>query len=947
MYRPGVAKVYVARRVLLSWTALGLDVTAEILDFLDSEGLEEPGRSTALYHLVCELVRSGQFSVPNYIQWLIARGGIVKGQDVSPEGTCGTRLLVELPTHALTHSQRTLRAGMLRRASFYVDDEAKDTETAIRCLQSTLGMPTEPGTDEMLPRKPLSLNKLSKRIALSSRTLKAEVGSWLRNSLVANLEQASKNGQRGPEISPSTFNALRTIFEAAGDFAMLADVLKSISRVSSVDILASCADTLNRHLSVFAALGVGKDLFDTFHESLKSITEEQGIGARPLLASLASLAPRIPNLENLAAQLGRDLAQSDRNNPVDACSPVSDNMGARLQDNDSDLHEEIEKHLTSGTTIDHNTMDRFFQLVTTRLQNSWGRSTDTQRAYSLLLARLRVFEPQLFDSFMAKWVSRIRSVPDRPSILQIFPVLVSVGCLSIPLILASTFADPSTAAGNGPARAAASNPAVTLQLIQMTYRTRYIQEVLEFVMTPPLPDSLLAAEECYRIAILQEQAQRENSNDVLAVIKLALAEYSFCRDRNDTGALPLDGPATKDRLIGLLRSLALKDTSGVSKALAIKSPDPLVGNFIEFLATKLLIPTADESSEVTFDQVLELTNEFTLPFCQLKLSLSLAQGDQNSQDAADRLQSHLEHFTKAMDNAIDAKNITWTGILPSLSPEITHHLKNSAQSRFLGLLPSATNPAPAERTLEQNLQMAENLLSVIDAIIRGGSMGRPPQLVPAIIDKLGDLWEALVSADGETKAAVVNHWLPSLLTFITLHTATFDTSRAGNEVNAKALIIFCGILQELDVVQGPGIDPGSAKALSDRIFDLSLLLVDNIADDARAHCVRAVKEAGGSDARLRYIFSFARPPAEHLMLSHGDKQGAEPATRGPGRGSAPIPGAGLLLGTPASVWGQGPVGPERLSAFHFRRWEMLNEPTPNIGENDTALSLGLFEARKV
>jgi mediator of RNA polymerase II transcription subunit 12 len=55
-----------------------------------------------------------------------------------------------------------------------------------------------------------------------------------------------------------------------------------------------------------------------------------------------------------------------------------------------------------------------------------------------------------------------------------------------------------------------------------------------------------------------------------------------------------------------------------------------------------------------------------------------------------------------------------------------------------------------------------------------------------------------------------------------------------------------------------------------------------------------------------------------------------------------------LLGTPAALWGfDRGLGGERLSVFQYRRWETLSEPTPNVGENDTALSLGLFEARKV
>jgi mediator of RNA polymerase II transcription subunit 12 len=37
---------------------------------------------------------------------------------------------------------------------------------------------------------------------------------------------------------------------------------------------------------------------------------------------------------------------------------------------------------------------------------------------------------------------------------------------------------------------------------------------------------------------------------------------------------------------------------------------------------------------------------------------------------------------------------------------------------------------------------------------------------------------------------------------------------------------------------------------------------------------------------------------------------------------------------------------EKLAPFPLRRWEMLGEPTPNVGENDTSLSLTLFDARR-
>jgi hypothetical protein len=37
----------------------------------------------------------------------------------------------------------------------------------------------------------------------------------------------------------------------------------------------------------------------------------------------------------------------------------------------------------------------------------------------------------------------------------------------------------------------------------------------------------------------------------------------------------------------------------------------------------------------------------------------------------------------------------------------------------------------------------------------------------------------------------------------------------------------------------------------------------------------------------------------------------------------------------------------KLWPYSLRNWELLEEPTPNIGVNDTAVSLGLFQARKV
>ncbi|KAK1758597.1 mediator of RNA polymerase II transcription subunit 12 [Echria macrotheca] len=938
LYRPGIAKVFVSSRIFKHWNSLGLDSTATILRFLDTDALEEQGQKDALYHLVCELARCKVFSVPRYIRWLVAGGGLRDPRDVLPEAPAAKRLLVELPIHALTDEHKNMRAGMLRRASYRVSDESKNTDMAIGYLKQALGLPIEED-DPILQRKPVALSKLAKRIGAGSRSLKAEIGCWIRNGFVLSGDSKGKGPaeEQGPERLPETFQAVRTVLEAAEDFSMLAEVLKSLAWQCNVETLSAAADTINRHFFAFSALGIAKPLFENLRKRLQSLAREQQNSIRPLLASLACLASRIPGNKELAVQLQKDLAMVDRHNPVDACSPVSDSMALRLQDDDVNLQEEIEKNLASGTSLDRNTMDRLFQRIVQRLQSCWGKADDNQRAYSRLLTRLRIFDTQHFDSVMTKWLCYVRTLRNRPSILRIYPLLVSVGCLTLPGIFATT-SEPTGGQGASMQRPPAPNPQGP-QVVQNTYRTRYMQEVLQLLLTPVQPDGLLAPEECYRFSILQDQASRENAKDMLGLIRLALAEYYHSRAQNDFENLPLDDLGVQDRLLGLIKQLVLKDAQGVARALVIRMQDSHVGDWIEYLTTKLLIPTADRDTQVTFDQVLERTNEFTLPFCQVKLLLSLASNDQNTPEGRGLQQSLLDLFVKAMDKAIDARNISWIGMLSCLSPEITHDVKNRAQVRFLDLLPSLRGTAPTDRTPDQCLLMARNLLSVIDAIIRGGSMGRQPQLVPVMVDKLADMWEVLASGDAEAKGLVVDGWLTLLLDLITLHTQTFDSSKQSNEVRSRALIVCAGLIQELDALHGPDTD---TRTLRNRVFDLACLLVDNVADESRAMCARALKDTT-SDPRIRYIFSFAPTPGENLMLSHKDRV-ATPAAATAARPGAPMGG---LLGTPGSLWGLDPPTTERLSVFHFKQWDILSEPTPNVGENDTSLSLGLFEARKV
>ncbi|KAI1392389.1 uncharacterized protein F4822DRAFT_127718 [Hypoxylon trugodes] len=910
LYRPGIAKIYIAAALLRSSSELDVDVTRSVLDFLDSDPLEETARKQLVYHLVSELSRSSHFSVPLYIQWLIARGGILNPVEAARDGPCATRLLVEIPLHCLSESMKNLRGTLLRRGSFSVDDEARDMALAISCVKSILSVPLDP-SDPLFNKKPMSLKKLTKRIDLSSRSLKTTIASWLSNDFITESTEIFSSGS-GVELPKPAFETVRTLLEAAEDYTMLENVLKSMAAYSNAELLACCVDTVNLHLPVFTSTGSAKSLFEIYYERLKTIIEEQGVGTRPLLASLANLAPRLAGIEEAAAQLQNDLIRIDRSSAADASSPLSDNMATQLQDAETELSEQIEK-LASYTSADRPTMERLFYAIVKKLQTYWGKDDERQRLCCILLTRLRVFDIQHFNELMKIWVQHLRKLTNRPYIAQLFPPLISSGCLSLAILFA-------TAARN-------QNQVSQSQPTGVGFASIYQQEVLQMLMMPFSPSPVMTSEDCYRFRIIQDHAKRDHARDLMPLIRGALAEYSASHNQQASIPQPLEDEQTEATLLELIRDLVLVDPSAASQIVSLKGPDPKLAALIETWTTKLLVPDGG-GGQKSFEQVLELANEFTLPFCQVKLSLNLATDELGGVEGSERIQSQFEQLSKALDNAIDANNIMWTGMLPSLSPDITQHMRNRAESRFLEIIPSLKNP-PEDALFHKDIHMAENLLTVIDSIFRGGSGSKVSPLSSSLVDKLADLWDILASKADEyalLKNAVLSHWLPLIFSYLTLYTSpsagAVDVSKlTGGEIRGRALIVLAGLVQELD--NYPTFNLGR------KAFDIALALVDGLPEEARLQCVRAVKDAT-ADPRIRYLFSFAPNPAEDFMLAHRDKPLLGPNER-----------RAMAMGMGASMI------PERLTPFVIRRWEILNEPTPNVGENDTSLSLTLFDARKI
>ncbi|TFA99025.1 Mediator of RNA polymerase II transcription subunit 12 [Trichoderma ghanense] len=955
-YRPGLARLYVAANLIKVWSTLRINVTATILEHMDTIPAGDGARKQMVYHLVTELVRTGQFLVSQYLQWLVARGACSHPSEIdSDDAPCTTRLLVHLPIRYLTEDQKDGRANLLRRAANYsTAEEASDISNSLMCVSHTLGLPVQ--GDAMAGRRPIPLRKLLPRILSSSKALQTAVGLHLRETVLRLVKSVQP-------ISLRMFSAIRTILEATQDFYALCDVLKLCSRTTNIEVLASCVDTVNLHLLVFYAQGGAERLFTIFFERLKAINQEQGLVSRPLLAALCFLSRRMPSRQELSKYLAHELTQSDRNNATDACSPISDNMVNPPSGADGEVSEQIEKLLASGNSIDHPTMNRLFGYIIRRLEAGWAKMDDNRRVHASLLTRLRLFDAQHFDKLMSDWVGRVRLLKSRQRLDAVFPLLIITDALPVSFLVGP--ASLTQAPPSGDAEAAAA----TVPDLATPGAVTYLQELLHLILSRLPADSDLSQEEAYRFGIYQRALQLNHYKGLLSLIRHAAVEYADLRARVGNAKLPLDDGTYRESVLDALRLLVVVHTADVTDAFSPKNIPPAGFRLIHEMISNLFQQEGHlgTPSAAAYDEILRLTNELTMPFCQIKLNMDLSISPPRPTEGEDGQpqpsSSQFDLFAKAMDRAIEAQNIMWTTMLPCLSEDISRHLQSQARSRFLALVPTSSSfsssKAPSNRqnapANSSNLYLAEKLLGVIEAIVVGQPPPNTAQLNSVVADRLSDLVEIVVAPkDREDKTEgmlvpIIEHWLPMLLKFVLLHSVSLEplsasvmtTSAQGklvmpphHEARAHTVLALCRLFLALEALPSQLVGGG----LRQQVFDVTTVLADGLPDDLRLHCAKSILLLPGtmptlrtsSDARLHYILSVPQMSSmDALMLAHREKTATPPSTAARGMGA---------------MYGIGPASQERLSPFVLRRWELLSEPTPNVGVNDTSLSLSLFEA---
>ncbi|KAI9754382.1 MAG: RNA polymerase II mediator complex subunit, partial [Candelina submexicana] len=878
-YREGVFRVFVAVRILRKLSEIGTDINGHILDFL-------------------------------------ARSGKAKG--LCKDDECDIRLLAELPLQGLPTHVLNLRRMLLKEAGFNPQHEARsiaEAKGAIAHQLPNLFLTPECEAVSSGPWTEISVSRLS-------RTVLSEVCHWIRQQVrnhtsMSHSEESSSTEQKisGGEATSVTaheFDTLRSILESCQDLSILADVLRITMSSNDPNILASIADTLNMNLGSLAAVGAINELFHGLVERERAVSRQMPPEAF-LLTSILDVGSRLPGQDEIVRRLRQDLGRCEQLKATTAAwSPISDHMPDALPN--TDIREEVERILASGTSMEKHTLTRLFDALLIKLKSVSKHSEEETTNLANLLSRLRRFDVSCFDGLMVASLDRWIGDAGSPCSSDIVAPLVSSGSISLLTLFESS------------AMYRESNVEDSAKQIKL----RATVVFLELVMSER-DGASQTSQAAYHWRLKQRRFIDDHALELLTTFVKMIEKNIELKDAAKEAKLNnlLQSPA----FTSMLRILIVQSTAAVQRCFASISRksgsealleldhkmDQLLGEDHNPKSDAEVSLVQDDMHGVALElqiiRIMRQLDDLTLPFCQMKLQL-LFKGSTLSVTHTEGSQSILiSSLYRSISSAVADGSSIWVDAVSVLDNEVVSQIREQAEGQIMSSIPTNKTALAADiDDHDMNRTAALHSLSILAATAYSIPQQGVAELGPNIIENIEGLLQSVshqgangdqpsidrnlsILSDGKQLLGAIYFWVDVLLRVVIIHRGTFQQTKVRTFDQARLLIALCSIL-----VSEYFEDDSD---LTDTALDVASCLVDDLPDEARIQCMKYLKERS-YDSRLRYLFGYQEGPSDRLKLSQRGK----------------------------------------LRPYPLRHWEILPEPTPVVGDNDTSLSLTLFEARK-
>ena len=286
----------------------------------------------------------------------------------------------------------------------------------------------------------------------------------------------------------------------------------------------------------------------------------------------------------------------------------------------------------------------------------------------------------------------------------------------------------------------------------------------------------------------------------------------------------------------------------------------------------------------------------------------------------------------ALLQAVAEKSEVWPQLISAAKSETLREIHVWARNSILTELNAAQDgcATEGENTVEQLCQV----LDVTYDAVKGQD---DTQILTLLTDRL-KAQERLLSEmeatepDDQDHLVSITHRLNILLHLCILPGQADATSDSARQARTQMVAALCTLLLNPRLQQ-------QQRSLADYIHDVAVLHADALPEETLCTLARQIPL---TDPSVRSLLSSSNASASSTTPNLALASRALPAQtqqqRALARRQPPLQGSG------------GPARPpnveRKLTPFPLRNWEIVSDSTPVMGENDCAVSLGLFGARR-
>lgn len=885
-FRHGHARVYIAARIIGKVRSGGVDTDSVILAYL-SDLTERSGlHYDNLYQTVRELIRSDNFSVVQYLHWLISTGEM-RSQDKSRPTV---RLLTALPTGHLPIHLVNLRQTLLNKVC-----ESTVQWTSANAVIAEI--------EQCFADVAKDFATCTSRLDTISYAERSVISEHIRARLPAIAKDFG--------ISIRVFCMLRKTLEATADVDALSKLIDAAVSEADATLLAVLVDTTTMHVETLAALGYLERLYAALTGRYRTLRTLQPLERLSILA-LARLAKRMRGASEMAHMLASDLMACDQQSSNAVCSPASDSL-ISMHASSLDSDDDIDAVFASGNSMDDQLLKRVFARVVQRcIKGPVRMEHGVTGKFGIWFNQLRLVGGNGFEHLVAALCQSALQANDPDGAhLRAMMALVTNGCLALESVLTK-------------AKQIDTPQAATTALLLL---------VSEYPCVGALSDV-----ELFRYKVIQKLCYSEQSDLVSMVLGTACGDHAFPANNQRFADLLLAMSSKQSDVFQIVLERSSSSVTGRTNVVRLCQT-----------ALERSIPGDSSQWTLELASIIAMSNPLSIRVCSAALEAysnnGLLENPQTRNELHKGLTDAIANGNNVWPQLVGAVNMSMKAALHQWANAKLLHLVSQSQSddlsvdlahRYLDVL-DVTNQALGNEDKTSELVVLTEKLKDIEKRLLALSNNMPltgsdmaiieTELVVLLHMCVLHTQPAATPTD-DSKQALAN----TLVVLCSL--LTHPLLQARQELAEYTVDLASVFADNL---------PESSLLTIARLMKITDARVQSIFGyspaprDAWLAAASQVQPAGSQQQR-----ALARHASQHSLGNVRSGPTGQTPAGAPAQGQ-PQP---QQRGWPHLGANKFPVE-MKITPFALRSWEIMPDSTPVMGENDTSLSLGLFGSRKV